>query len=86
MLTSIELERYDRQLRLFGVEAQEKLKKSRVLVVGLGGLGSPAAMYLAAAGVGELVLVDSERVELSNLNRQVLYSTRDLGRLKTEVA
>lgn len=85
-LSSEELERYDRQIKLFGVEGQEKLKKSRVLVMGIGGLGSPAALYLAAAGVGELILIDSERVELSNLNRQILYWTRDIGRLKVESA
>lgn len=82
MLTVEELERYDRQIRLFGVEAQERLKNSRVLVVGLGGLGCPASTYLVAAGVGEVILVDSEEVELSNLNRQVLHWTVDIGRLK----
>lgn len=81
-----ELERYDRQIRLFGIEGQERLKKSKVLIVGVGGLGSPAALYLAAAGVGEVILVDSEKVELSNLNRQILYWTRDVGRLKVESA
>lgn len=86
MLTREELERYDRQIRLFGVEAQEKLKRSRALIVGLGGLGSPTAIYLAAAGVGELLLIDFEKVELSNLNRQLLHWTKDLGRLKTESA
>ncbi|MEM0246268.1 MAG: HesA/MoeB/ThiF family protein [Desulfurococcaceae archaeon] len=85
-LSSEELERYDRQIRLFGVEGQEKLKKSRVLVVGVGGLGSPAALYLVATGIGEVILVDSERVELSNLNRQVLYWTRDIGKFKVESA
>lgn len=85
-LSEEELERYNRQILLFGVEAQEKLKKSKVLIVGVGGLGSPAALYLVAAGVGELILVDFEKVELSNLNRQVLYWTRDIGRLKVEAA
>lgn len=85
-LTREDVERYERQIRLFGVEGQEKLARSRVLVVGLGGLGSPATIYLAAAGVGELVVVDGGRVELSNLNRQILYTTRDVGRLKVEVA
>lgn len=86
VLTESELKRYDRQIRLFGLEAQEKLKKSRVLILGLGGLGSPAALYLAAAGVGKLILADSETVELSNLNRQILHWTRDVGRLKTDSA
>jgi len=81
-----ELERYDRQIRVWGVEAQERLKRAAVAVVGLGGLGSPVATYLAAAGVGRLILVDPERVELSNLNRQILHWTRDVGRLKVESA
>jgi molybdopterin/thiamine biosynthesis adenylyltransferase len=85
-LTPEELERYDRQLRVWGVEAQERLRRSTALVVGVGGLGSPVAMYLAAAGVGRLVLVDPEVVELSNLNRQVLHWTTDLGRAKVESA
>ncbi|MEM0004841.1 MAG: HesA/MoeB/ThiF family protein [Desulfurococcaceae archaeon] len=85
-LSEEELERYDRQIKLLGVEAQEKLKKSKVLIVGVGGLGSPAALYLTAAGIGELILVDFERVELSNLNRQILYWTRDVGRIKVEAA
>lgn len=85
-LSEEELERYNRQILLFGVEAQEKLKRSKVLIVGVGGLGSPAALYLVAAGVGELMLVDFEKVDLSNLNRQILYWTRDVGRLKVEVA
>ncbi len=86
MLTREELERYDRQIRLFGVEAQEKLKKSSVLVLGVGGLGTAASLYLTAAGVGRLIIVDSEVVELSNLNRQVLYWTSDVGRPKVEAA
>ncbi len=86
VLTDEELERYDRQIRVWGVEAQERLKKATVAVVGLGGLGSPVATYLAAAGVGKLILVDSESVELSNLNRQFLHWTTDMGRLKVESA
>lgn len=78
-LTPEELERYDRQLRVWGPEAQKKLKSSAVLIVGVGGLGSPAALYLAATGVGRIILVDSEKVELSNLNRQVLHWTPDVG-------
>lgn len=86
MLTREEVERYDRQIRLFGFKSQELLKKSKVLIVGVGGLGCPASIYLAAAGVGEIILVDSERVELSNLNRQVLHWTNDIGRLKVDSA
>lgn len=85
-LSSSEIERYDRQIKLFGIEAQLKLKKARVMVAGLGGLGCPAALYLVAAGVGKIVLVDRERVELSNLNRQILHWTRDIGELKVNSA
>jgi adenylyltransferase/sulfurtransferase len=83
-----ELLRYSRQIRLpaLGVEGQERLHASRVLVIGLGGLGSPVAMYLAASGVGHLVLVDFDQVELSNLHRQVIHHTADVGRLKVDSA
>lgn len=80
MLSNKELERYDRQIRIFGVEGQEKLKKSKVAIVGIGGLGSPVAYYLAAAGVGELLLIDEQTPELSNLNRQILHWEEDLGK------
>ncbi len=80
--------RYSRQIMLpdFGEEGQNKLRQSRVLVAGLGGLGSPAALYLAAAGVGCLVLADDDRTELGNLQRQILHGTPDLGELKTASA
>lgn len=80
--------RYDRQLRLpgFGPEAQQKLKSARVLVVGAGGLGSPLLLYLAAAGVGTLGIVDFDTVDESNLQRQVLFDVRDLGRRKAAAA
>lgn len=85
-LTPNEIERYDRQIRLFGVEGQLKLKKAKVLVAGLGGLGCPIALYLAAAGVGKILLVDKERVELSNLNRQILHWTKNIGEFKVKSA
>ena len=80
--------RYDRQIRLagFGEAGQRKLAAARVLVVGAGGLGSPAAMYLAAAGIGTLDLVDFDRVDESNLHRQLLYGTPDVGRPKIDAA
>jgi adenylyltransferase/sulfurtransferase len=83
-----EFERYRRHLNLseVGPEGQAKLLAARVAVVGAGGLGCPAALYLAAAGVGTLGLVDADTVDLSNLQRQVLYGSADLGRPKVEVA
>ena len=86
MLSDREIQRYDRQIMIqgFGLEGQEKLRKSRVLIAGVGGLGSPAATYLAAAGIGALRLVDRDRVEFSNLNRQILHWEEDLGRYKVE--
>jgi len=80
--------RYKRNIMLEGIgeQGQEKLLKSRVLIVGAGGLGSAVAYYLAAAGVGHLGLVDGDLVDLSNLQRQILYQTGDLGKPKAEVA
>lgn len=85
-LDDVELERYSRQILLIGGRGQQVLKRASVLIVGLGGLGSPAALYLAAAGVGRLGLIDSERVELSNLHRQILHTTPALNQLKMESA
>lgn len=87
-LTIDERARYARHLILpeVGMEGQQKLKAARVLCVGVGGLGSPLALYLAAAGVGTLGLVDFDVVDASNLQRQILYSTRDLGRSKLDSA
>jgi molybdopterin/thiamine biosynthesis adenylyltransferase len=82
----IDLERYSRQLPMLGARGQIDLASSTVAVVGLGGLGSLVSYYLAAAGVGRLILVDGERVELSNLNRQILYGTSDVGEWKADVA
>lgn len=88
MLTPDELERYDRQLGIpgWGQDAQERLKHSRVFVAGAGGLGSPVILYLAAAGVGELVVCDSDVIEPSNLNRQIIHATDRLGSEKASSA
>ena len=87
-LTSDELERYARHimLRELGGPGQQKLLKAHVALVGLGALGGPAAMYLAAAGVGRLTLIDDDNVALSNLQRQVLFRTADVGRRKVDAA
>lgn len=80
--------RYSRHLALpdFGPQGQRRLSKARVLIMGVGGLGSPAAMYLAAAGVGEIILCDYDRVDLSNLQRQIAHNSDNLGELKVESA
>ncbi|MDF3058286.1 MAG: UBA/THIF-type binding protein [Rariglobus sp.] len=86
--TSEELARYQRHLSLagFGPEAQEKLKAARVLVIGAGGLGCPILLYLAAAGVGHLTIIDADKVDVSNLQRQVLFTTADAGHPKVLAA
>ena len=87
-LTSEQKRRYNRHLILdgFGMEGQRQLLQSKVLIVGAGGLGSPAAMYLAAAGVGTIGLVDGDFVSSTNLQRQILYSTSEVGQLKIDAA
>ena len=87
-LSRDQIERYSRQILVpdLGGKSQIHLMQSRVLVIGAGGLGSPAALYLAAAGIGTLGIVDPDCVELSNLQRQILHATRDIGRAKTESA
>jgi molybdopterin-synthase adenylyltransferase len=84
MIDDQEVVRYDRQILIkdFGTGGQEKLKNSRILIVGAGGLGSAASFYLAAAGIGHLRIVDRDQVELSNLNRQILHWESDIGRAK----
>lgn len=86
MLSDEELERYARHLvlREVGGPGQARIRKARVLIVGAGGLGSPVALYLAAAGIGTLGLVDDDAVSLSNLQRQILFRTADIGRPKVE--
>jgi adenylyltransferase/sulfurtransferase len=88
MLSQEELERYDRQIMLygFGEAGQEKLKKAKVLVAGAGGLGSPIAIYLAVAGIGNIRIVDDDTVELSNLNRQILHWQEDIQKKKADSA
>lgn len=83
-----ELKRYHRQILLenIGTHGQQLLKKAKVIVVGAGGLGSPVAYYLAAAGIGTLAIADGDRVDISNLQRQILHSSADIGRMKVESA
>lgn len=87
-LTRSQVVRFSRQIRLkeIGVQGQQKLAAGSVLVIGAGGLGSPAAMYLAAAGVGQIGIADGDAVDLSNLQRQILHSEADLGRPKVASA
>jgi adenylyltransferase/sulfurtransferase len=88
LLTREELERYARHIILpeIGGGGQQRLKAAKVLVVGAGGLGAPLLLYLAAAGIGTIGIVDDDRVSLSNLQRQVIHSSHDVGRMKTESA
>ena len=87
-LTKQELNRYSRHLILpeVGIKGQEKIKQGKILIIGAGGLGSPAALYLAAAGVGTIGIVDFDKVEENNLQRQIIHSTKNIGTLKTESA
>jgi len=88
MDSGLEWQRYSRQLLIegFGPEAQVKLHEAKVAIAGVGGLGGLVAIYLAVAGVGTLKLIDHDRVELSNLNRQILYTEEDIGKKKCDVA
>lgn len=85
-LDTYELTRYSRQLALIGEEKQEKLKSSTVLVVGAGGLGSIVSIYLTYMGVGKIIIIDNGVVELDNLNRQILYSDKDINEYKAKIA
>jgi molybdopterin-synthase adenylyltransferase len=83
MLSERERERYKRQILLFGDEGQERLKKAHIFIAGAGGLGSPASLYLAVAGIGTITIVDMDVVDQTNLNRQILHNDRDIGKKKT---
>ena len=86
--TNEQLERYSRHIILkeVGAKGQKKLLNASVLIIGAGGLGAPAAMYLAAAGVGTIGIVDADEVDLSNLQRQIIHSTADIGKAKVKSA
>ena len=86
--TNDQLERYSRHIILkeVGAKGQKKLLNSSVLIIGAGGLGSPAALYLAAAGVGTIGIADADEVDLSNLQRQIIHSTEDVGKPKVKSA
>ena len=86
MFSERELERYKRQIMLFGEEGQERLKKAHIFIAGAGGLGSPVSIYLAVAGVGTITIIDMDVVDGTNLNRQILHYDRDIGRKKTASA
>ena len=88
MANDHDLEKYSRQIILneIGPEGQEKIKRVSVLVIGAGGLGSSVIQYLSAAGVGKIGIVDDDKVELSNLNRQLIYGENDLGESKVDAA
>lgn len=88
MLSQEESARYDRQIMIpeIGKEGQERLKKAKVFVAGAGGLGCPISVYLAVAGVGHIRIADHDRIDLSNLNRQILHWNKDIGRLKADSA
>ena len=83
-----EYQKFSKQiiLKKFGIVGQKKIKNSRVLVLGMGGLGCPLTIYLASLGVGKIGIVDNDKVELSNLNRQIIYNVKDIGKYKVDVA
>ena len=87
-LSNKQIERYSRQiiLKKIGVAGQKKLLKSKVLIVGVGGLGSPIALYLTAAGIGTIGIIDSDTVEISNIQRQIIFNSTDIKKNKSIVA
>jgi len=88
ILIKKDLDRYSKQiiLKKFGIIGQKKIISSKVLVIGMGGLGCPLALYLAGLGVGKIGIVDNDKIELSNLNRQIIYNYNDIGKYKVDVA
>ena len=80
------LERFKAAINIIGLEAQEKLAKSKVAIVGIGGLGNPCALYLCTSGIGRLTLIDDDHIELNNLHRQILYTEKDIGQIKVDTA
>ena len=87
-ISNLEYQKFSKQiiLKKFGIYGQKKIKSSRVLIIGMGGLGCPLSVYLASLGVGTIGIVDYDKIELSNLNRQIIYSTKDIGKYKVDVA
>ena len=87
-ISSKEYQKFSKQiiLKKIGVIGQQKLKSAKVLVLGMGGLGCPLSIYLASLGIGTIGIVDDDKVELSNLNRQIIYSINDIGKYKVDVA
>ena len=88
ILIKKDLDRYSKQiiLKKFGIIGQKKVISSKVLIIGMGGLGCPLALYLAGLGVGKIGIVDNDKIELSNLNRQIIYDYNDVGKYKVDVA
>lgn len=88
ILIKKDLDRYSKQiiLKKFGIIGQKKIISSKVLIIGMGGLGCPLALYLAGLGVGKIGIVDNDKIELSNLNRQIIYDYNDIGKYKVDVA
>ena len=87
-ISNKEYQKYSKQiiLKKFGLVGQKKIISSKVLIFGMGGLGCPLAIYLASLGIGTLGIVDNDKIELSNLNRQIIYSNDDIGKFKVDVA
>ncbi len=87
-ISNLEYQKFSKQiiLKKFGIYGQKKIKLSKVLIIGMGGLGCPLSVYLASLGVGTIGIVDYDKIELSNLNRQIIYSTKDIGKYKVDVA